>query len=335
MRRGLVASVICLLLKGDTGYAKIAALRDLKQSSNTGVIMEVFNRIERVLIRKVYPRAPLLSLHLLKGMRELTEGRKPPLPNGSNLVPKNLGFELFAPGDFPQVMDVVSACKDIYAGVEQQIATTFRKSGKSYFFNVMDANAFRAHPVIADFALSEPIASAAVGYLGGSPRLHSIGLYYSPVNDTTEGSQLFHCDGDDLTQLKVFVNIWPVEGGAGEFTFVPKNLMTRWLRSRGLTKALDDDAVRTLAPEDTWIRLTGAAGNGVFVDTSRCLHQGSRSRGSPRLVLMFQYVNRPDALPSTISLKRTNWKFGLYLSVTKELLAGLPISNPRAMDFVD
>ena len=39
------------------------------------------------------------------------------------------------------------------------------------------------------------------------------------------------------------------------------------------------------------MKATGPAGKGLMLDTSRCLHYGSRGNTIERLVLMFQYTS--------------------------------------------
>jgi hypothetical protein len=70
----------------------------------------------------------------------------------------------------------------------------------------------------------------------------------------------------------------------------------------------------------------------VFVDTSRCLHKGSRARERPRLVFQFQYVSRPDAL-----LARAPGKLvpGGHLLVTRRLIESLGLVDKRVLSFIE
>ena len=63
----------------------------------------------------------------------------------------------------------------------------------------------------------------------------------------------------------------------------------------GAGRLTDEEVLGNTAPEKV-VRLTSSAGDGAFVDTSRCLHYGSRTKKGRRAVLMIKYVSAPDAL---------------------------------------
>ena len=241
------------------------------------------------------------------------------------------GYALFGPDGFPELAQVVEACNAIYRRHRDRLlqADTFNKN---YYFNILDRDDLARHPVLLDFALSDPVAQATTGYLSRVPRLHSVGVFYSPVNETIDGSQKFHVDGDARSQVKCFVNVWDVAPGDGEFTFIPKPLTSSRLRHGGLLKTLSDANVTSAVAEDLHVRVLGPAGSGVLVDTSRCLHQGSRARNSPRLVFQFQYVSRPDALVPKAGQKPVR---GGHVVVTRELLTTIGFSHPRVQTLVD
>lgn len=248
----------------------------------------------------------------------------------ANFIAVAEGYQLFSPETFPELPEVVTACEAVYARHATEVSEV-EKYNKPYFFNILTMDDLRQHRVLLDFALSTPVTEAVTGYLGQIPRLHSMGVFYSSVNDSISGSQMYHVDGDALSQVKCFVNVWEVGSGGGAFTFLPKQQTSSSLRSGGLLKTISDQRVYQLVPEDRQVAVVGSAGGGVFVDTSRCLHQGSRSRQRPRLVFQFQYVTRPDALLRKTSLKVTP---GGHLLITRALLNGLNLSNTNAGVFV-
>lgn len=240
-------------------------------------------------------------------------------------VPRDTGYRLFGPEALPGLADVVAAGRAIFGRHQEELS---KDHNKRYFFNLMDREDLARHPALLGFALSRPMIEIAAGYLGQMPRLHSVGVFYSSVNNTVEGSQMFHVDGDCLTQLKCFVNIWPVEPGGGEFTFLTKPDTDERMRVEGLLKSMDDAAVAAGVPPERYVHVFGPAGAGVFVDTSRCLHQGSRSRTSPRLVFKVQYVSRPDSLLRVAGRKNVP---GGHLHITRKLLEGLTVPNDADM----
>jgi hypothetical protein len=94
------------------------------------------------------------------------------------------------------------------------------------------------------------VLSAVSRYLGTVPLLTTISVFHS---DTVAGdptsSQLYHCDGDDVTQVKIFVYCTDVDVPSGPLTLLDaattREVQRRtgyWYRHR-----LSDDQVRAAA----------------------------------------------------------------------------------------
>lgn len=294
------------------------------------------DRLDRWLIKRGFRAGhPLATLRLIEARRRLAgvggASRRAPQTGGSGLIPRQTGYHLFGPDAFAELPAVVAACEAVYSNHIEQ-AENVTAYGKRYFFNLMTADDLRQHPVLLDLALSPTVTAAVTGYLRHRPRLHSLGVFYSSVTDTIDGSQMFHVDGDCLAQVKCFVNIWNTGGDSGAFTFLPSRATSSSLRHRGLLKTMNDaDVFREVSPEQLVVA-SGPPGSGCMVDTSRCLHQGSRARERPRLVFQFQYVSRPDALIARDLVKP---KPGGNFVVTRRSIAGMTPANPDWEAYVD
>lgn len=300
------------------------------------------DRLDRWLLKKGFRLGmPLSTLHMIEARRmasapgaryQLRRAARSVIAGSkwADFISAAEGYRLFTPETFRELPDVVKACEAVYARHAAEVSAV-EDYNKPYFFNILTADDLHQHRVLLDFALSGPVTEAATGYLGQVPRLHSMGVFYSSVTDSISGSQMYHVDGDALSQVKCFVNVWPVGPGGGAFTFLPKQQTSTSLRSRGLVKTISDESVYQRVPEARQIAATGPAGSGVFVDTSRCLHQGSRARERPRLVFQFQYVTRPDAL-----LHRAPGKVspGGHLLITRRLLDELKLGTQNTNVFV-
>ncbi|MCI0400618.1 MAG: hypothetical protein L0Z68_04875 [Gammaproteobacteria bacterium] len=210
-------------------------------------------------------------------------------------ISKTTGYGLLNADTIPGTAEVVALCQKVVedkGGLQSQ-----QLAKKPFFSNILTVKDLGRYPQLLDFALSRPIIEATTDYLGMVPQFRAIGLYISHVNDSTQSSQLFHFDGDDLKQVKCFINVLDVEEGAGPLTILPAD------KSRELTKRLgwrwgdgriaDGDVFKYFSENDL-IRFTGPAGAGGMVDTVNCLHYGSRARTGSRLVLMFQYTTFPN-----------------------------------------
>lgn len=300
------------------------------------------DRVDRWLLKRGFRAAwPLLTLRLIEARRiaaapsarfQYRRAARPFTASSkwADFIAREEGYRLFSPDTFAELPQIVSACEAVFARHRVEVTNT-EAYGKHYFFNILTAGDLHQHPALLNFALSAPVTEAITGYLGQIPRLHSIGVFYSSVNDTVDGSQMYHVDGDALTQIKCFVNVWGVGPGSGPLTFLPKTHTSVSLRTNGLLKRISDEDVFRIVPDEKKVAVVGSPGSGVFVDTSRCLHQGSRAREHPRLVFQFQYVTRPDVL-----LWRAPDKVipGGHLLVTRQLLDELSVRNPNGMMFV-
>lgn len=128
--------------------------------------------------------------------------------------------------------------------------------------------------------------------------MRGIGVYFSPVNSSTKRSQMFHVDGDDFRQLKCFINVATVDRHNGPLTLVSRrrsDQIRRRVRHGWRDRRLTDEEVFAGLPDDEVVVLTGPPGSGALVDTSACLHFGSRARQADRVVFMFQYTTFPSA----------------------------------------
>lgn len=182
------------------------------------------------------------------------------------------------------------------------------------------------------FGLARPLLAAAARYLGTLPLLANIWVWYSPNDEWSAESgridtQRFHLDYEGSRQLKLFVYAWDVDEGSGPMCVldaaVSDQIVSRTRYRLGTT--LPDEDVAALAPTSA-SALCGPTGTVALVDTSRCLHFGSRPGTRARLVWGAQYLS-----PFSLAYGRRWPKGSLSHLVTDELdpltatvLGGLP-----------
>jgi hypothetical protein len=175
---------------------------------------------------------------------------------------------------------------------------------QSFYRHLLKDEDLRRNPDLVEFALSETMLGPVTQYLGMVPYLTRVDLVYSVSRGTDEKieSQLFHLDHEGLRQLKYFIYVYDVGEPEGPFTFLPADTSFRvvndvrtWRKTHAggrdveLRRYLDEEITAVNAAQDV-VTVKGPAGSGVAVDTSRCLHLGSRvSPGAFRLVLYLQY----------------------------------------------
>ena len=215
------------------------------------------------------------------------------LPDSDIPLDADAGFAVVSPGRFDETPAVVADAREALARFDAA-APRPGKNRKRFLQNVLDPSTLTLDSAIVRFALRSDVLVAVSRYLGVVPFLSAIAVYHS---DTTEAapasSQLYHCDGDDVTQVKVFVYCTDVDAKSGPLTILDASTSSEVLKRTGyeFRDRLTDDQVRGAVNGVLEQAIVGSVGTTVFVDTSRCFHYGSRVApdASPRLVTMVQF----------------------------------------------
>jgi len=155
------------------------------------------------------------------------------------------------------------------------------------------------------------------------PLLAGASLLVSPPNQTVRSSQLFHIDDEETRQVKLFLNVTETGTEQGPFTFLPADVSSRIRAATGQDRGRMSDArIESAGGEDHAQRLTGPPGRGLLIDTSRCLHFGSRANSRERLLLALQYF-RFEAPAESKARFRTPPAFANELDPLERLVLGL------------
>lgn len=181
--------------------------------------------------------------------------------------------------------------------IEHYLKTKKQNSiSKIYLQSCISRNEFSKDDPLIKLALSDWIITKASSYLNMIPIVGSIQVWFSPnESKIEEGSQFFHLDYADVNQCKVFINLDMIDEDSGPLTFIPKE------KSKKITKSINyklsnedirisDDVVLNYCDKKQWIKSTGQKGDILMVDSSRCIHFGSRAASKPRRILMIQYI---------------------------------------------
>jgi hypothetical protein len=228
--------------------------------------------------------------------------RKPEL---DHLVGEQAGYAKIPFGMIPAVEPSIRLAQRI---LEQQRDMPWPDK-KQQLKVISQPDLYEDAPEFFDLALSDEILQIASEYLGEVPTLLRIKLWWTPINTKLSGSQLFHRDGMHWMQrqAKFLFIMNDVGPDSGPFTFLPADISRKVAGSLGSIleqERVTDEMVYNHASESDAIALTGTAGTGAMVDTSRCFHFGARARGGERLMLMFNFMGALDAY-SAGGLRRT------------------------------
>lgn len=146
----------------------------------------------------------------------------------------------------------------------------------------------------ARFAVQPNLLSFLTRAMGSLPQLDYVLLTLSlPVDAPLAQSQLWHRDHDDTRTMKVFVYLTDVaDEDDGPFTFIPGPVSDGvgfTLRSH-----LSDDQTFQHFPRSSAQSMMAPALSAFAVETSRCLHMGSRvAPGHRRLLYTATYTTFP------------------------------------------
>ncbi len=164
---------------------------------------------------------------------------------------------------------------------------------KNYLNTVLGPEDITRQSAIFRLATSDVLVSTAGRYIGCLPVLSYVGVWFSPnkKSDKNVGSQLYHLDHEDVRQLKFFIYVDDVDNSSGPTLMIDAASSAELCKRIGYrfnenSKRLDDEII-----DDTKVFCAAAKRNSVLaVDTSRCLHAGSRGGDKPRSVIMIQYT---------------------------------------------
>lgn len=220
---------------------------------------------------------------------------------------RNEGYALVDAAQLPGVDAIVPLAVALFEEKKRQLETgpSSEMHAKKWAFmrSVLTNTDLYQHPQLVDFALSDGLLSLVTNYLGTIPHLNRVDLLYSVAHGGEEAisSQIYHLDPEGRRQAKLFLNLRHVGPDEGPFTFIPAAETTRIVNAVKQRRSADEDMqmARYLDQElaavngfDKAISVMGGPGSGVLVDTSRCLHFGSRVKpGTYRLCLYIQYCS--------------------------------------------
>jgi hypothetical protein len=256
-------------------------------------------------------KSPVIHLKRRALAQRLSESGSP----FANRVREADGYSLFGPDELPGARDAAAACARIYDRLQADGSLMEQHHNKKQHLRAIQRGEdFAGYPEISRFIVSRPVLEIAASYLGSAPILSTACLLWSIKTETIISSQRYHVDGEDVRQLKLFVNAWDHTEENGPLTFYSAKATEAMIRNGNREQRLragditfDDPFVEAGAGAEKPIACMGEAGSGVFLDTSRCMHYGSRGNRKERLMLMVQYAPHNFAREGSIDLGPTDW----------------------------
>ncbi len=180
---------------------------------------------------------------------------------------------------------------------------------KSFWIRFLDEDKFddrlSTDNVFVRFAIQPSVLQLVTAILGDLPLLTDVLLTLSREADGKHSySQLWHRDHDDPRTVKLFVYLTDVkEREDGPFTFLPKSISDAFGFS--LRSHLPDDKVFRYVDRKAVRVMIAPKLTAFMIETSRCLHMGSRlAPGHSRLLYTATFVLPPRVYPTRVDLFR-------------------------------
>ncbi len=182
-----------------------------------------------------------------------------------------------------------------------------QKGVRGFIQDILRQEDLARYTSFLDFATSSSLLTTVSNYLELVPVLSNTvppGVRF--VESTAAGqmddgiyrqSQLYHLDFHDSPLVYVIVLLRDVTTKSGPFTFLSASTSDRVARARGYMKRghayrLRDDEVYPLIDREREEKVfTYPRGTVLFMDSSRCMHFGSRDAVVTRYQLMLAYVS--------------------------------------------
>ncbi len=200
-------------------------------------------------------------------------------------IPDEKGYLILPPGSLPEAQPVIEAGNALVDSIgHDRLLAEFnpRKDTMSRGFLPPDA-AELGSPYMS-FALHDDVVAAAAGYLGVVPILLNIDIWYAYAPPSKKGpinASLWHLDGDDTTQVKVWVHLNDVVPEAGPLTALDASLSEEFAEHTEYDSSVEyripDEKINSFISDDDLVVFDGPRGQIDFCDTSRCFHMGSRA----------------------------------------------------------
>jgi hypothetical protein len=180
------------------------------------------------------------------------------------------------------------------------------EGSKATFLTKLIEPRFEFDDPFLQLALHPNALAVANGYLELYSRLRAVDLWLTkPTEGPAIQTQLWHRDGDDVINLKMFVYFTDVRAAAGPLRYAPRTHPLgdkRRLPERDEQARSNDAQLADVVPESEWVLCEGAPGTVVFADTCG-YHKQQKPESDERMLLVAHYVSGTPFVPSALELR--------------------------------
>ena len=238
------------------------------------------------------------------------------LVNWKHFVPRRRLVNQFRSSQYPEIpRDVgylcpeltnVSIIEEVIRDAEQKVKHPNNKKTILGIYDPLHYDCLEQTSLSLDspylrFCLQDQIIGIVSRYFREIPVLTHIGVWNStPMffegNEYSE-TQLFHCDADMNTQIKIFLCVNNVASKNGPLCLLDASqskIARRKLRYRANSPGyrVTDGEMKNVLPNYSISQCIGDKGTVFFADTSKCFHYGARikDRELSRVLVWFNFI---------------------------------------------
>lgn len=240
-------------------------------------------------------------------------------------------------------LDRVLAQADEILKERSGVRTSGQNAYRSYFQNVFTRDDAVTWPAFMDFATSSDLLATVGAYLKTVPalsttlpagiRLVESSRDFDDQPDNPHDSQLYHIDYYSLPNVYVLVLVEDTELDQGPWTFLPRKTSQRvraannyW--QHGCDYRLSDEQVFAVANPEEQISFSYPRGTVLFIESSGCMHFGSRNAIRPRFQLMFGYTGACRTDFSELAMCPQTWPYKEEDPLLRRLVADKYLQPP-------
>lgn len=212
-----------------------------------------------------------------------------------NKLKKKTGYLRIKLND-EQIREAIKYCKKKYS--PKKIKEINKNKKKDFYLYTTKIDPYKNKPLMA-LATNKKIISIISDYMGTIPILFYVGVWYTrPINDSnSQGSQLFHFDREDFLQIKLFIPIEPIKNNSGPMNVISANDTSYFVKKKFMQLNIvnkkdrfPDEQINSTFKQQVVKKLTAKIGELIFVDTTNCLHFGSRNCDKGKYHITLQYL---------------------------------------------
>jgi hypothetical protein len=182
------------------------------------------------------------------------------------------------------------------------------KTEKNFLINLINyPKPKKIKTILKNFTKQKKIIKIIEEYYNTKPNFHGVSILYSPAIKSYNKfikSQLFHFDkNEDNNLIKVFIPLSTITYENGPFTYL--NKIESKLFKNDKSKIEDTivfKKIKTKAKINTFL---GKPGDILIINTSECLHCGSRDIKKYRLVLLLVFTKGETRYSQSSKIKRS------------------------------